>query len=192
VEAASRHLELGHAGAIDVATGESRIVMTASELVELLDYNYWARDRLIEAVARLTPEQYTRHLGSSFPSVKETLSHVFFAEWIWCARWHGTSPPAGRSASEYESVAALAAAWQEVEQEVRRFAGRLADPDLDRVVEYRLLNRAPGASTISQIGRHVVNHGTYHRGQITTMLRQLGATPPSSLDLIAFYRERAR
>jgi uncharacterized damage-inducible protein DinB len=39
--------------------------------------------------------------------------------------------------------------------------------------------------------QHVVNHGTYHRGQITTMLRQLGAEPPKSTDLIAFYRERS-
>ncbi len=38
--------------------------------------------------------------------------------------------------------------------------------------------------------QHVVNHGTYHRGQIVTMLRQLGAAPPQSMDLIAFYRAR--
>jgi len=38
--------------------------------------------------------------------------------------------------------------------------------------------------------QHVVNHGTYHRGQITTLLRQMGAAPPKSTDLIAFYRER--
>ena len=38
--------------------------------------------------------------------------------------------------------------------------------------------------------QHVVNHGTYHRGQITTMLRQQGVAPPKSTDLITFYRER--
>jgi uncharacterized damage-inducible protein DinB len=39
--------------------------------------------------------------------------------------------------------------------------------------------------------QHLVNHGSYHRGQVTTMLRQMGATPPKAMDLIAFYRERA-
>ena len=39
--------------------------------------------------------------------------------------------------------------------------------------------------------QHVVNHASYHRGQVTTLLRQIGAAPASSLDLIAFYRERA-
>jgi uncharacterized damage-inducible protein DinB len=38
--------------------------------------------------------------------------------------------------------------------------------------------------------QHVVNHGSYHRGQITTMLRQLGAKPPQYMDMIVFYRER--
>ena len=37
--------------------------------------------------------------------------------------------------------------------------------------------------------QHVVNHATYHRGQVTTLLRQLGAAPPKSMDLIAYYRE---
>jgi uncharacterized damage-inducible protein DinB len=38
---------------------------------------------------------------------------------------------------------------------------------------------------------HVVNHGSYHRGQVATMLRQLGATPAQSTDMIAFFREQA-
>ena len=38
--------------------------------------------------------------------------------------------------------------------------------------------------------QHVVNHASYHRGQVTTMLRQLGAAPPESQDLITCYRER--
>jgi uncharacterized damage-inducible protein DinB len=41
-----------------------------------------------------------------------------------------------------------------------------------------------------QMLQHVVNHSTYHRGQVTTMIRQLGAAPPQAMDLIAFYRER--
>ena len=39
--------------------------------------------------------------------------------------------------------------------------------------------------------QHLVNHGTYHRGQLTMLLRQLGAEPPEGTDLIGYYRERA-
>ena len=56
-------------------------------------------------------------------------------------------------------------------------------------IEYRLLSGQPAANRAWHIVQHLVNHATYHRGQVTTMLRQLGAAPPEALDLIAFYRE---
>ena len=54
---------------------------------------------------------------------------------------------------------------------------------------YTMLSGAAGVSTLQQMLQHVVNHATYHRGQVTTMLRQLGAAPPKSMDLIQFWRE---
>ena len=51
-----------------------------------------------------------------------------------------------------------------------------------------LLNGQAGASPFWQMLQHVVNHASYHRGQVTTMLRQIGAAPGKPMDLIAFYR----
>jgi uncharacterized damage-inducible protein DinB len=50
------------------------------------------------------------------------------------------------------------------------------------------LNGAAGASPIWQMVQHVVNHASYHRGQITTMLRQLGVAPAKPMDMIAYFR----
>ena len=55
--------------------------MELHDLRTLLDYHYWARDRVLNAAEALTPEQYTKSLGSSFSSVRDTLVHVFAAEW---------------------------------------------------------------------------------------------------------------
>ena len=55
----------------------------------LLDYHYWARDRLLEAVGRLSTQQYTQDLGNSFPSVRDTLVHIYSAEWAGNSRWQG-------------------------------------------------------------------------------------------------------
>lgn len=63
----------------------------------------------------------------------------------------------------------------------------LSDERLDEVVAYRTVAGVPQESAIWEMLRHVVNHGTYHRGQLATMLRQLGVAPPST-DLILFYR----
>ena len=55
-------------------------------------------------------------------------------------------------------------------------------------MEYKSLKGEPHSSSFRQMLQHVVNHATYHRGQVTTMLRQIGAKVPESTDLIAFYR----
>jgi len=65
--------------------------MTAEDIRNLFDYNAWANHRSLEAAAALTPEQFTRDLGSSFKSVRDTLAHIAAAEWIWFERFHGLS-----------------------------------------------------------------------------------------------------
>jgi len=156
----------------------------------LLDYHYWARDRLIEAVTLLTPQQYTRDLGNSFRSVRDTLTHIYFAEWAWHQRWIGQSPTKALEPDMFPDVAALRQAWQAHEGKVRELVERVGEAGLSRVIEYTLLSGQTGASVLWQMVQHVVNHATYHRGQLTTMLRQIGVAPPKSTDLILFYRER--
>src|SRR5688500_5334615 len=165
--------------------------MNRRDLETLLDYHYWARDRVLAAVEGLTPEQFTRDLGSSFKSVRDTLAHTFSAEWAWYSRWQGTSPTAMLPATDVPDVATLRAKWIEQEAKVRAYVAALDDQGIDRVVEYKLLSGQPGASPLWQMLQHMVNHASYHRGQVTTMLRQLGATPAKGMDMIGFYRERA-
>jgi uncharacterized damage-inducible protein DinB len=164
--------------------------MNRRDLEALLDYHYWARDRMLDAVQLLAPEQYTRDMHSSLASVRDTLAHTYFAEWSWHSRWLGRSPTKGREATEFADVASLRAAWREMESNVRAFVGGLGERDVEREVQYHLLSGQPGKSRVWQMVQHVVNHATYHRGQVTTMLRQMGAQPPKEMDLDTFYRER--
>jgi len=164
--------------------------MTRAELTLLADYHYWARDRVFTAVARLTPDQYIREIVSSFRSVRDTLVHTYSADWIWYQRWQGQSPTAPVPLDRFPDVESLRHAWIELEHEVRAHVASRDEAGLSAVIEYRLLNGTPGATPFWQMLQHVVNHGSYHRGQVTTLLRQLGATPPESLDLITFYRQR--
>ena len=81
--------------------------MTRNEIGLLIDYHYWARDRLLDAVAALTPDQYTRDLGSSFKSVRETVTHIYAAEWAWFERWNGRSPTALLPPDQFPDLPAL-------------------------------------------------------------------------------------
>ena len=164
--------------------------MDHASLTTLLDFHYWARDRVLDAVARLTPEEYTRDVRSSFPSVRDTLVHLYSAEWNWHQRWHGTSPSSMLDPLQYPDVDTLAAAWREHEQKMRAFLVSLGEAGITRAIDYRSLDGRPHTSLFWEMLQHVVNHGTYHRGQVQTMLRQLGAAPAKSVDLITYYRER--
>ena len=165
--------------------------MNLQDLRTLLDYHYWARDRMFDALDPLTPDQVNRDMGNSFKSIRDTVAHVYAAEWAWYSRWHGTSPTALLSSDQFPDLAAVRRAWSEHETKMRAFVDSLDDAGIARVFEFKLLSGQPGSSPFWQMLQHVVNHASYHRGQVTTMLRQLGAQPAKSMDMIAFYRARS-
>jgi len=164
--------------------------MDLADLRMLVGYHYWARDRMLDAVSALTPEQFTHDLGSSFRSVRDTLTHTYAAEWAWCSRWNGQSPTALLPSDTFADVATLKTKWTELENNVRAVLERMGGAGLDTVIQYKMINGDERASVFWHMLQHVVNHASYHRGQVTTMLRQLGAKPPQSMDLITFYRTK--
>ena len=92
---------------------------------------------------------------------------------------------------QFPDVDTLRSAWKSHEEKVRVLVRSLgAANELDRAFRYRLMNGEEAQSVFFHMLQHVVNHATYHRGQVTTLLRQLGAPPPKQQDLIRFYRER--
>ena len=163
--------------------------MTPEDLQTLVDYHYWATHRMLAAVEPLSAEQLTRDLGNSFRSVRDTLVHLYSSEWVWLSRLHGTSPTTRPSPEQFADLAAIRAVWAETEEDFRTFVGSLDASGVDAVLEYSMLDGRPTSARTSYILQHMVNHGTYHRGQVTTMLRQLGAAPPPALDFIVFTRE---
>jgi uncharacterized damage-inducible protein DinB len=164
--------------------------MTPEEIGLLYDYNAWANHRLLEAASALTAEQFTKPLGSSFSSVRDTLAHIYGAEWIWLERFQGRSPSSLPDTAQFADVASLRERWNEHEIRLLNFIRGLTQEDLDRVLEYKTLKFGLYRNPLWQSMQHLANHGTYHRGQVTTMLRQLGAQPILT-DLMHFYRERA-
>ena len=165
--------------------------MTPEYIRVLMDYNYWARDRILASADQLSHEDLTRPVASSFGSVLDTLIHMHFAEWIWYQRWRGVSPTAGPDQTPLTSVDALRTAWHPLEGQIRAFVASLGSADLSRVIDYKLLSGQAASSPYWQMIVHVVNHGGYHRGQIATMLRGIGAKAAQSTDMIAFFRENS-
>lgn len=163
--------------------------MKPAEMRDLFAFNAWANHRVLTAAEVLTTEQFTKPLDSSFGSVRDTLAHICGVEWVWLERMEGRSPNSIPEAKEYPDVATLRTHWTGIEKHWLEYVSRLDQAELDEEVDYKTLSFGASRDPRWQMMQHVVNHGTYHRGQVVTMLRQLGAKGAST-DLIAFYRER--
>ena len=105
----------------------------------LYDFNSWANRRAIEACAALAPEQFTRNIVSSFPSVRDTLAHICSAQWAWLERWHGRTPPAQFLPPPISPISKRRAALCRNRRNLVDFAASLNADDLHRVVQYKSL-----------------------------------------------------
>jgi uncharacterized damage-inducible protein DinB len=177
-----------------VATQHDKLpAMTLDDLKTLLDYHYWARDRVLDSAARLTPEQFVRDTGSSFKSVRNTLVHLYSADWGWYQLWQSVSPSptAMPQCDQFPDLDTIRLAWTAHEAKVRAFLNSLGEADVSRIIACHTGNGSAASFSIGQMVQHVVNHGSYHRGQLTTMFRQLGIEDVHSMDLIRYYREHS-
>lgn len=148
---------------------------------------YWANQRLLDVISELAPEQFDRDLGGSVPSIHATLAHMMTAEAIWLGRIRRGEPGPRIEPAEVPDAASVRARWAELEREVRALVDGLDAAGLERPVPRPRGGRIQYLPA-SQVLHHLFNHGTYHRGQLTTLLRQVGATPVST-DLSQYYSE---
>ena len=164
-------------------------MISVSLLRELFEYNYWARDRQLQACAALTQDQFLRPMGSSYSSLRDTLAHLVAAEWVWLERWRGHSPTMLEakeySAEKFPTLGVVQGRWRAVEEGVRGYLATLNEEMLSRPLSYINVKGEPWTYPLWQSLLHVANHQTYHRGQVTTLLRQLGVEAPPIDYLVA-------
>jgi uncharacterized damage-inducible protein DinB len=157
-----------------------------NDLLDLLAYHRWATERTLQAAEKLSQTQFTTPIASSFAGVRDTLVHVFGADRAWLGRVVGESPERADPA-DFLTVESLREPWLDALEAWPERVRAIGQPDA--MISYRAFNGDPFSSSLEEIVRQVVNHGTYHRGQITTMLRQLGAETVNT-DMITFSRQR--
>lgn len=158
--------------------------MTVSDVIELYTYNRWANAQALEGASTLADGQLHKRLATSHESVFGTLLHILRAEWRWLGRWQPVVPPEP-DALTTRHFAELRQRWSAFEQSQEAFLLTLRDSDLGRLISYENPPGTTWSYSLRHMLQHVVNHSTYHRGQVTTLLRQLGAEPRPS-DFLVF------
>ncbi len=164
--------------------------MTLTEAKLLHAYNSWASNRIFDALITLPPDQYLQDMKSSHGGIHGTLVHIVGAEKIWLERFKGAPQPF-LTQDPPKSLSALKPVWEKVGYDTAKWLGAMTDKTLQETFTAKTLKGDTFTNSYWQAFQHVVNHSSYHRGQIVTMLRQHGAQPPTT-DLILFYRETAK
>ncbi len=163
-------------------------MLQKDDLGRLLEYTVWANHRIFRPTATLSVAEFRRDLGSSHGGVRGTLTHMLYAEWLWLERWKGLSPKGPLDESEFSDVVALRDRWTVLEKHREVWLRSLKASSVSEVIRYRTTKGEPHEAPLWQLVQHVVNHSTYHRGQVTTLLRLLGARVVST-DLVQWDRE---
>jgi uncharacterized damage-inducible protein DinB len=143
--------------------------MNVDDLRFLFEYDRWANARMFEAVDALTEEQ--------FANVRDTLAHIIGVEWIWFQRCNGVNPRGTPEWMENPTRDSLRTELRTIERDWQQYVDALRDDDLARVVDYVRLEGQTGSRKLVRLLQHVINHSTYHRGQVATRMRQAGGVP---------------
>ena len=172
--------------------------MTKDDIQVLYEYDRWANNRVLQAASTLSAEEFTRDLGGSFPSVRDTLVHIVRCEEGWLTCWKEPSPSstfvmdfwtrhhAAFNPDVFPDLAAVQLKWAEVEREQVEFVNRVTNESLSRMLPVRTT-----PISLAHLMQHLANHSTYHRGQVALMMRQLAAAPLAT-DFAMFLMETRR
>jgi len=165
--------------------------VTPSYFQTLYDYHYWANQRILTQVEKVSDADFIKPLSKGYGSLRATLVHMIAAEGVWSTRLLGESPLAMLREADLPTLAAIRARWSEVQVKFRTLIAEMTDAELQRVVEYKNTRGEPFSRPVWQVLAQVANHGTQHRAEAAAMLTDLGFSP-GNLDLTIYFDERGK
>jgi uncharacterized damage-inducible protein DinB len=154
-------------------------------LKQYIAYNIWANKKLFDVIKKCSPEQQHQTITSSFTSLYATVKHIWFAEEAWWKRHKllenftiDAENFNGDFTQLYKSYFAQANLW-------KHFIDTCTDKQLKHTFKYVRQKKVHKIATFEML-LHICNHASYHRGQLVTMLRQVGVTKIPKIDFSAF------
>ncbi|MEO7988089.1 MAG: DinB family protein [Chryseolinea sp.] len=152
-----------------------------------LTFNVWANTKTAEVLRNVEDEIYFQENKSSFPSIAKTVIHMWGAQYIWLTRMQGTSLTTFPNMEIRDKMISLDGLVKSSEN-IQKFIESKDEDFLSSTYAYKNMKGDPFEDSYEDTLFHVVNHGTYHRGQIITMLREAGITNVVGTDLIHYLR----
>lgn len=165
--------------------------MTLSELRILHAYNAWANNRLFDSLEAMPVDQCRQDMKASHGSIHNTLVHMVGAEKVWLDIWRQAEREPFLRPENFASLADVRRLWDKIGHDTAQWLGGMSDGKFQETFTMKTAKGDTFTHQYWQTFQHLMNHSTFHRGQVVTMMRQLGWKPPAT-DLIVFYRETAK
>lgn len=169
---------------------KSKKIIMKELLQQYADYNIWATKQLLDRINKLSDEEINREIASSFSSVYKTLQHMWLAEEAWWQRLKLVEHLDLQSEKFAGSFPELTLHLAKQSQLWADWIRAATNAQLEHVFAYRNTKKEEFKQPVSEVIMHLFNHGSYHRGQLVTLLRQLGADKIPQTDFIVFSRKR--
>ncbi|NTW01510.1 MAG: hypothetical protein HGA19_09395 [Oscillochloris sp.] len=163
-------------------------MVTPAYIVTLYDYSCWANHRILDTAAQLPAAAIDATPLPELGSLRTILVHTLGAEWLWRSRLEGASPRVRPTLTDFPTLAAISARWNEEEQALRARIINLDAAELMRQVIYTNMVGEVIMLPCWQILVHLANHGTQHRSEAAAILTALGASP-GDLDMFIFFQQ---
>ena len=161
--------------------------MTKKYFLELAEYNVWANDIVFSWFEKISDEQWNQRLVSSFENIADTALHVAGAETVWLERLNKVESPVWLPAVFKGNKNEVIQVWKKASAGLKFFVENFDEAKMESILRFTRLNGITYEMPHYQLLAHVFNHSTYHRGQLVTLLRQVGFTDVSSTDLSGFF-----
>lgn len=166
-----------------------------SDATDLYRYHVWANDKVLQHLGNLPEDILRKELQSVFPTIGDTLAHMYVVDNVWLSAMSGDIEtiysllPDWQAEVQDALLSTFQASFAQVSNRFESFFTR--QPNLEAISDYKHPKYGTLRARYSDILQHVVNHGTYHRGNITAMLRQLGYAGAST-DYVFYLYHKAQ
>jgi uncharacterized damage-inducible protein DinB len=159
------------------------------QLQQFAAYNIWASKILFDRITKLPEEKITQEIASSFPSLYKTVNHMWLAEEVWWQRMKLVENITLQSEQFTGSFSELCNQLAKQSLLWKEWVDAASDNQLTHVFAY-IRNKEQHKMKVNDMLLHVFNHATYHRGQLVTLLRQLGEDKIPATDYVVYCRSR--
>jgi uncharacterized damage-inducible protein DinB len=162
--------------------------MNRQDVLALYQYNAWSNEKILDAASNITQAQFLSPVPFPHGSLRGTLIHALFSEWVWRKRWEGIPQSPGWKPEDIPTFESLRARWTDEELRLMQFVANLTDERLFSKIKYISTEGNPHERVLWECMAHLVNHGTQHKTEAAAILTDMGHSP-GDIDLIVYLNE---